>query len=216
MSNIAQRTTADPLLRRLLRLLALWVTLIASLVGVGTATAVSPAGPPQGAPAARTAEAAHPADAGPAHASGPAHAPGTARASDTAAAARPGRSLVGVWDLTVTVGTGSDAAVTEPRFFFHADHRLTAEGPPDGSGQPEYLATGFWNARPDGSFAFYVTHPGGPEASHPGTIQGVHIGRITGRTFTTRAVAFTTDDATGQVDGPITVRSRGRWVPASR
>ncbi|MEV7982597.1 hypothetical protein [Streptomyces sp. NPDC086519] len=124
-------------------------------------------------------------------------------------------SLAGVWDLTVNVHTPDGAvSTTTPRFTFHADHQLTAEGPIDDSGNPLYAASGFWNEREDGSFVFYVTHGGAEGGVIPGVVQAVHMGRITGKTFTTVAYAFVTAHPGEAPEGPISVDSSGTWVSA--
>lgn len=174
-----QTRTAPPSSRRrtrhlTLRLVGVWLAMLAAVVGFGTANA-------------------------------------------TAGDAKPRRpSLEGIWDLTVTVRTpDGGTSSTTPRFVFRPDHKLTAEGPPDGNGNPQYRATGFWNERNDGTFSFYVTHPGREDGAYLGTVQAVHLGRVTGGTFTTAAHAFVTTTAAGDTQGPITVSSSATRVSAT-
>ncbi|MFF7335526.1 hypothetical protein ACIQU5_32945 [Streptomyces sp. NPDC090306] len=124
------------------------------------------------------------------------------------------KPLTGVWDLIVTVhlpdGTSS---VTDPRFTFTPDHKLTAEGPPDASGDPLYAATGYWNESADGSIALYITHGGASEGGAiPGTVQAEHIGKIKGKHFSTDAYAFVFTAPGAAPEGPIHVDSTATWV----
>jgi hypothetical protein len=143
---------------------------------------------------------------------------GTASASPAARAHHHvvNKPLTGVWDLTVTVhlpdGTTS---VTDPRFTFTADHKLTAEGPPDDSGSPLYAATGYWNEKSDGTIALYITHGGASEGGAiPGTVQAEHVGRINGKHFSTDAFAFVFTAPGAAPEGPIHVDSTATWVSA--
>ncbi|MEU3557274.1 hypothetical protein [Streptomyces fragilis] len=129
------------------------------------------------------------------------------------------KPLAGVWDLTVTVhlpdGTTS---VTTPRFTFAPDHKLSAQGPPDDAGSPLYAATGYWQDRGDGTVAFYITHGGADGGAIPGTVQAVHLGKISGARFSTQAHAFVFVEAGVPPQGPIEVDSTATWVsppPAS-
>ncbi|MFE7409670.1 hypothetical protein [Streptomyces laurentii] len=125
-------------------------------------------------------------------------------------------ALAGVWDVTVNVHTpDGQVSTTTPRFVFRADHQLTATGPLDDAGVPIYAATGFWNQNSDGSFVFYVTHGGVAEGGAvPGVVQAVHIGKITGKTFTTAAYAFVTAEPGQPLQGPISVDSSATWISA--
>ncbi|WP_156724658.1 hypothetical protein [Streptomyces apocyni] len=158
-----------------LRLLGVWLFLIATVLGTGTA------------------------------------------ASSTAQNTAPSHSsLGGTWDLTVTVTTSDgDTSSTTPRFVFHPDHQLTATGPLGEDGEPEYRGTGFWKEMGNGTFSFYVTHPGREDGAYLGTVQAIHMGRITGSgfaTFATTAHAFVTLEEGGVPQGPISVRSVARRV----
>jgi hypothetical protein len=125
-------------------------------------------------------------------------------------------SLEGVWDLTVTIVTPDGGSTsTTPRFVFHADHQLSAEGPPDTDGLPQYEAHGFWNEKSDGTFAFYVTHPGRADGAYLGSVQAVHMGRIVGKHFSTKAYAFTITTPGGAPEGPINVSSTAVRVSSS-
>ncbi|MFE4455556.1 hypothetical protein [Streptomyces sp. NPDC056796] len=127
-------------------------------------------------------------------------------------------SLAGVWDLTVNVHAPDGISTTTPRFVFLANHQLTAEGPPDGNGQPLYAATGFWTEKADGTIAFYINHGGAEGGAIPGDVQAVHMGRITGRTFSTTAYAFVMVAANQPLQGPVDVDStatRVSGLPAS-
>ncbi|MEU2712236.1 hypothetical protein [Streptomyces sp. NPDC007205] len=129
----------------------------------------------------------------------------------------PAVSPVGTWTTAVTIGTGPDAVTSTSHFTFAADHTLTTDGAPGPDGKPQYPGTGYWTARPDGSFAFSITH-GGPDVAdgggtYPGTVYAVHQGRVCGDTFTTTAVAFTVVEKTGARLGPITVSARGTRTP---
>ncbi|MFF7354222.1 MULTISPECIES: hypothetical protein [Streptomyces] len=142
-----------------------------------------------------------------------------AAAASTAAAdpVSPAVSPVGTWTTAVTIGTGPDAVTSTSHFTFAADHTLTTDGAPGPDGTPQYPGSGYWTARPDGAFAFSITH-GGPDVAdsggtYPGTVYAVHQGRIVGNTFTTTAVAFTVVEKTGARLGPITVSARGTRVP---
>ncbi|MET8208034.1 hypothetical protein ABZT51_18605 [Streptomyces sp. NPDC005373] len=134
-------------------------------------------------------------------------------------AARPGAnvSLVGVWDLTVTVHTpDGGTSVTTPRFTFNPDHKLSAQGPPDSTGAPLYVAKGYWNQKADGTISFYITHQGASEGGAiPGTVEAVHLGRITGKTFNTVAYAFVTETPGAAPIGPIDVGSTATWVSSA-
>ncbi|BAU84026.1 hypothetical protein SLA_3112 [Streptomyces laurentii] len=124
-------------------------------------------------------------------------------------------SLVGVWDLMVTVHTPDGGVSTNPtRFTFRADHQLTGDGPLDANGQPLFTETGFWNAKPDGTFALYITHGSVEGGAIPGVVQAVHMGKISGKTLTTVAYAFVTTDPGQAPLGPIDVDSTGTWVSA--
>ncbi|MFE3519037.1 hypothetical protein [Streptomyces sp. NPDC059166] len=123
-------------------------------------------------------------------------------------------SLEGVWDLTVTVHTPDGSSTTTPRFVFHADHQLSAEGPPDENGLPQYEAKGFWNEKKNGSFAFYVTHPGREDGAYLGSVQAVHMGKIRGTHFSSAAYAFVTTSENGAPQGPIDVDTKATWVSA--
>ncbi|MEU7059812.1 hypothetical protein [Streptomyces sp. NPDC046197] len=161
-----------------LRLLAVWLLLIAAVGGAGATGAMA-----EPAPAGAHAR----------HHSCP--------------------SLEGVWDLTVTIVTPDGGTTsTTPRFIFHADHKLSAEGPPDTNGRPQYEAHGFWNENGNGTFAFYVTHPGRSDGAYLGVVQAVHMGRIVGKTFSTHAYAFVTTSPGGEPQGPITVSSTATRV----
>ncbi|MFF2509113.1 hypothetical protein ACFVTY_37995 [Streptomyces sp. NPDC058067] len=126
-------------------------------------------------------------------------------------------SLAGVWDLTVTVHTpDGGTSVTTPRFTFAPDHKLSAQGPPDSSGNPLYVAKGYWNENSDDTIAFYITHSGASEGGAiPGTVEAVHIGKISGKRFSTAAYAFVTDKPGDAPIGPINVDSTGTWVSAA-
>ncbi|MER7112514.1 hypothetical protein [Streptomyces sp. NPDC000229] len=142
---------------------------------------------------------------------------GTATATATTEAGSRQPALGGTWETTVTIGTGPGAARTVSRFSFAADHTLTTDGAPDENGNPEYPGSGYWTARPDGSFSFYITHDGPEEPAegvYPGTVHAVHMGRVKGDTFTTTAVAFTKNEKTGALLGPVTVTSAATRVSA--
>ncbi|RVU16068.1 hypothetical protein EOT10_37430 [Streptomyces antnestii] len=130
--------------------------------------------------------------------------------------ARPGTnvSLAGVWDLTVTIHTpDGGTSVVNARFTFTPDHQLSAPGPLDENGQPMYTERGFWNARSDGTISFYIAHPGVPVGGAvPGDVQAVHLGRISGKSFSTVAYAFVTDKPGGVPQGPISVDTTADWV----
>ncbi|MEC4015468.1 hypothetical protein [Streptomyces sp. H27-D2] len=158
--------------RATLRVLSLWIALIATLVGVGSATAE-----PSAAPTRQV-------------------------------------GLTGTWDVSVTVGTGPDASTGIAHFVFRPDHKLTAEVDATPGGAPGYRATGYWNAKNDKRIAFYVTHPGSADSSHPGVVQAVHMGKVSGRTFTTTAVAFAVNTQDGSTQGPITVSTEATRTPA--
>lgn len=131
--------------------------------------------------------------------------------------ARPA-SLTGTWETEVTVGTGPDASVATSRFHFAADHTLTTDGAPDENGEPQYPGTGYWTTKGNGTFSFYITHPGPEEAGdgvYPGTVHSVHLGRISGGTFVTTAVAFAKNERDGTLQGPVTVSSKATRVSAS-
>ncbi|WP_336320152.1 hypothetical protein [Streptomyces lavendofoliae] len=143
---------------------------------------------------------------------------GTATATATTEEGKRQPALTGTWETTVTIGTGPGAPRTVSRFTFAADHTLTTDGAPDENGDPEYPGSGYWTTRPDGSFSFYITHDGPEEPAegvYPGTVHAVHIGRVKGDTFTTTAVAFTKNEKTGALLGPVTVSSSADRVPAT-
>ncbi|MEU2712235.1 hypothetical protein [Streptomyces sp. NPDC007205] len=125
--------------------------------------------------------------------------------------AAPGTdSLVGTWDLTVSVTTpDGGAAVTTPRFVFAPDHRLSAEGPKDSDGVPAYVAHGFWNEDDRGDIAMYINHNGRPDGAYLGAVQAEHIGHLSrhGTRFSTHAYAFTTQQD-GTTQGPISVSAQ--------
>ncbi|MEU8710087.1 hypothetical protein [Streptomyces sp. NPDC048565] len=162
-----------------LRILGIWLAVLAVLAGVGTASA---------------------------------------SAGETSRHRSAPTSLEGVWDLTVTVHAPDGPATTTPRFTFRADHQLSAEGPPEEDGAPQYEAQGFWNEKEDGTFAFYVTHPGRDDGAILGSVQAVHMGKITGTHFSSVAYAFVTTSEDGAPEGPIDVDTTATWVsplPAS-
>ncbi|EST27485.1 hypothetical protein [Streptomyces roseochromogenus] len=118
-------------------------------------------------------------------------------------------SLVGTWDLTVSVTKpDGSAAVTTPRFVFAPDHRLSAEGPKDSNGVPAYVAHGFWNEDDHGDIAMYISHSGRPDGAYLGAVQAEHLGRLSHHDtrFSTHAYAFTTQQD-GTTQGPISVSS---------
>ncbi|MER6025008.1 hypothetical protein [Streptomyces sp. NPDC001851] len=119
-------------------------------------------------------------------------------------------SLVGTWDLTVSVTTpDGGTAVTTPRFVFAPDHRLSAEGPKDSDGVPAYVAHGFWNEDDRGDIAMYISHNGRPDGAYLGAVQAEHIGHLSrhGTRFSTHAYAFTTQQD-GTTQGPIPVSAQ--------
>lgn len=127
--------------------------------------------------------------------------------ADTGAAHPRQRGPVGSWQVTVTIGTGDDAMVATPRFDFAADHTLTTHDP---------AGTGYWNARPNGTFAFWITHPDDLDAAQPGEVQAVHLGTIRGNRLSSEAVAFLLDPAGAPLAGPIQVRAEGRRLSPGR
>ncbi|MCI0383435.1 hypothetical protein [Streptomyces sp. CNQ085] len=132
--------------------------------------------------------------------------PGEARAHGR------GPAITGAWEVAVTVGTGPDATTAVSRFVFHENRTVTTDGTPDENGVPQYPGTGYWVAREGNAFSFYVTHPGPSEPAEgvfPGTVHAVHLGRVSGRGFTTTATAFTVLEQDGTVFGPVTVSARG-------
>ncbi|WP_101255206.1 hypothetical protein [Streptomyces barkulensis] len=136
----------------------------------------------------------------------------TAADSDQARAHGRGPAITGAWEVSVTVGTGPDATTAVSRFVFHDDRTVTTDGTPDENGVPQYPGTGYWTARGKSTFSFYVTHPGPSEPAEgvfPGTVHAVHLGRLSGDTFTTTATAFTVLEQDGTVFGPVTVSARG-------
>ncbi|MET7370569.1 hypothetical protein ABZS61_32855 [Streptomyces sp. NPDC005566] len=139
----------------------------------------------------------------------------SAAAGETARHPRAPLSLAGVWDLTVNVHAPDGVSTTTPRFVFRADHQLSAEGPPDENGEPLYEATGFWTEKKDGTIAFYITHGGAEGGAVLGNVQAVHMGRISGRTFSTSAYAFVTVSEAGPPQGPINVDSTATRVSAA-
>ncbi|GAA2502042.1 hypothetical protein [Streptomyces gobitricini] len=143
---------------------------------------------------------------------------GTATATATPEAEKRQPGLAGTWETEVTIGTGPDAARAVSRFTFAPDHTLTTDGAPDGNGDREYPGSGYWTTRPDGSFSFYITHDGPEEAAEgvfPGTVHAVHMGHLKGDKFSTTAVAFTKNEKTGVLLGPVTVSSSATRVSAT-
>ncbi|WP_354643056.1 hypothetical protein [Kitasatospora camelliae] len=126
-----------------------------------------------------------------------------------ASADKAPRTLQGTWRLTVTVYAPTGPAVTDPVFVFHADHTLNATGPIDETGQPAYRATGFWTNAKDGDIAFYITHPGRADGAILGTVQAIHLGKLKGDKFSTKANAFVHQEEGAPLLGPITVTSEG-------
>ncbi|WP_156724659.1 hypothetical protein [Streptomyces apocyni] len=159
-----------------LRVLGVWLLLVATVLGTGTA-----------------ASSTMPSD--------------TSSTADRAATATARPSLAGTWDLTVVIHTpdgGIDVAT--PRFIFHPDHTLSAAAS-DEPGNPVDETTGFWKEKRNGTFSFYVMHPGGDDGPYAETVQAVHLGRVTRSGFATSAHAFVTPENGGAPLGPITVRS---------
>ncbi|MEU0130739.1 MULTISPECIES: hypothetical protein [unclassified Streptomyces] len=144
---------------------------------------------------------------------------GTATATAGEGSARHGRhvTLAGTWDLSVTVHSPDGDSVTDSRFVFLPDHQLTVVGPVDGDGEPQFAGGGFWSDRSDGTFTFYVTHPPGPPgAPYPGKVEAVHLGRISGKHFTSSAHAFVTVEENGHPQGPIGVDATATRVRTAR
>jgi hypothetical protein len=143
---------------------------------------------------------------------------GTATATGTADAEDRKPSPVGTWETRVTIGTGPDAMTATSHFVFAADHTLTTDGAPGADGRPQYPGTGYWTSREDGTFSFYITHAGPEESAdgvYPGSVHAVHVGRIAGGRFTTTAVAFTRNEKTGALLGPISVSSEATRMPSA-
>ncbi|WP_411080838.1 hypothetical protein [Streptomyces sp. cmx-18-6] len=158
-----------------LRLIGVWLAVLAVLTGVGTATATA------GETSARHGKPAQ-------------HVKHV--------------TLAGAWDLSVTVHSPDGTTVTDSRFVFLPNHQLTVVGPVGDDGQPQFAGSGFWSERRDGTFTFYVTHPPGPpDAQYPGDVEAIHLGRISGKRFTSTAHAFVTVEENGSPQGPIAVEA---------
>ncbi|HUQ60531.1 hypothetical protein [Lentzea sp.] len=108
-------------------------------------------------------------------------------------------SLVGRWDVMVTVHNGVPPQQGPMICDFTPDHRLHCGTKPGG---PPQKGDGIWTQTGRGTISFWITHP-----EPNGSINATHLGEVTRTGFTTRAVAYVyLPDGTPLI-GPVQVEA---------
>ncbi|WP_330270109.1 hypothetical protein OG205_22660 [Lentzea sp. NBC_00516] len=108
-------------------------------------------------------------------------------------------SLVGRWEVMVTVHNGVPPQRGPMTCDFTPDHRLDCM---TGPGAPPQKGDGIWTQTGRGTISFWITHP-----EPNGSINATHLGKVTRTRFTTKAVAYVhLPDGTPLI-GPVQVEA---------
>ncbi|WP_089950864.1 hypothetical protein [Lentzea xinjiangensis] len=111
-------------------------------------------------------------------------------------------SLVGRWDVLVTIHTGEPPQQAPQICDFTPDHQLHCMTKP---GVPPLEGDGIWTQTGRGTFSFWITHP---EVN--GSINASHLGKVTRTRFTTKAIAYIYRPDGTPLLGPVQVEAEAK------
>jgi hypothetical protein len=111
-------------------------------------------------------------------------------------------SLVGKWDMLVTIHSGEPPQQAPQICDFTPDHQLHCMTKP---GVPPLKGDGVWTQAGGGSFSFWITHP-----EQNGSINASHLGRVTRTRFSTTATAYIYRPDGTPLTGPVRVEAVAR------